>query len=123
DTVAEGVLTEEGGALLKLANGELSYSQYTKTNAERENGDTDQEPAYNTLTTPKGRQFTLQLPDGSRVWLNAASSIRFPVSFSNKERRVELTGEAYFEVAQKLAFRSATPNVDGSPSQSGKIPF
>jgi ferric-dicitrate binding protein FerR (iron transport regulator) len=54
---------------------------------------------YNTLTTNPGNQYQLVLPDGSRVWLNAASSIRFPASFGGKERRVEVTGEAYFEVA------------------------
>jgi ferric-dicitrate binding protein FerR (iron transport regulator) len=51
------------------------------------------------MATPKGRQFQLVLPDGSKVWLNAASSIRYPVAFNNKERRVEVSGEAYFEVA------------------------
>ena len=56
------------------------------------------ELAYNTLTTNPGNQYQLILPDGSKVWLNAASSIRFPVSFSEKERKVEVMGEAYFEV-------------------------
>jgi ferric-dicitrate binding protein FerR (iron transport regulator) len=55
---------------------------------------------YNTVTTPRGRQFSLVLPDGSRIWLNAASSIKFPTAFTGKERRVELAGEAYFEVAK-----------------------
>ncbi len=55
---------------------------------------------YNTVTTPRGRQFSLVLPDGSRVWLNAASSIKFPTAFAGKERRVELMGEAYFEIAK-----------------------
>jgi ferric-dicitrate binding protein FerR (iron transport regulator) len=54
---------------------------------------------YNTLTTNPGNQYQLVLPDGTKVWLNAASSIRFPVSFGGQERRVEVTGEAYFEVA------------------------
>ena len=54
---------------------------------------------YNTLTTNPGNQYQLVLPDGTRVWLNAASSIRFPASFGGKERKVEVTGEAYFEVA------------------------
>lgn len=56
-------------------------------------------PDYNTLATPKGGQYRLTLPDGSRVWLNAMSSIRFPVSFAGEERRVEVQGEAFFEVA------------------------
>jgi transmembrane sensor len=55
---------------------------------------------YNTLNTPRGRQFSLELADGSRVWLNAASSITYPTAFPGGERRVEITGEAYFEVAK-----------------------
>ena len=54
---------------------------------------------YNTITTPKGRQYQIALADGSKVWLNAASSIRYPAAFTGKERTVEITGEAYFEVA------------------------
>lgn len=55
---------------------------------------------YNTLTTPRGGQFQLVLADGTAVWLNASSSIRFPTRFAGNERIVELTGEGYFEVAK-----------------------
>lgn len=55
---------------------------------------------YNTLTTPRGGQFQVRLPDGTRAWLNAASSLRYPTAFKGAERRVEVTGEAYFEVAK-----------------------
>lgn len=55
--------------------------------------------AYNILRTPRGGQYNLVLSDGSRVWLNAATSLRFPVSFNGNDRTVELDGEAYFEVA------------------------
>lgn len=55
--------------------------------------------SYNTISTPKGGQFKVVLPDGSKVWLNAASSLSFPVLFADNERNVELSGEAYFEVA------------------------
>lgn len=55
---------------------------------------------YNTIRTPKGGQYQVELPDGTEVWLNASSSIRFPSSFSKERREVELEGEAYFEVAR-----------------------
>lgn len=53
---------------------------------------------YNTLKTLQGGQFAVVLPDGSKVWLNAASSLKYPVSFNNRQRTVELTGEAYFDI-------------------------
>ncbi len=58
------------------------------------------EISYNTITIPKGGQYQLVLADGTKVWLNAASSLRFPTAFTGKNRTVELTGEAYFEVAK-----------------------
>ncbi len=56
--------------------------------------------SYNTLSTPRGGQYQLVLPDGSRVWLNASSSIHFPTAFIGNQRNVDLTGEAYFEIAK-----------------------
>lgn len=57
-------------------------------------------PEFNTLVTPRGGQYELQLADGTKVWLNADSRLRFPVNFTGRERVIELTGEAYFEVAK-----------------------
>ncbi|MGN7722088.1 FecR family protein [Chitinophaga sp. 22620] len=84
-------ISQHGGAITQQ-NGRLQYA----ANAAAGN-------AYNTLATPPGGQYRLRLPDGTEVWLNAASSIRFPVTFSKNERKVELTGEAYFEVAQNAS--------------------
>ncbi|MFT4155870.1 FecR family protein [Parafilimonas sp.] len=53
---------------------------------------------FNTVSTPNGRQYQLKLPDGTRVWLNAASSVHYPLAFSGNERKVDITGEVYFEV-------------------------
>jgi ferric-dicitrate binding protein FerR (iron transport regulator) len=54
---------------------------------------------YNAMTTPKGRQYQLELADGSKVWLNAASSITYPTAFTGNERKVTISGEAYFEIS------------------------
>ncbi|MEP7259435.1 MAG: FecR domain-containing protein, partial [Flavitalea sp.] len=60
-------------------------------------------PAYNTIATPRGSQFQVILPDGTKAWLNAASSLRFPTAFTGNERIVELDGESYFEVAHNAS--------------------
>lgn len=62
-------------------------------------GDAQPELEYNTITTPQARKFAVELPDGSKAWLNAASSITFPTAFTGKKRMVQITGEVYFEVS------------------------
>jgi len=98
DSANNGALTQQGNIrVTKLQDGKLVYNQdgsFLSTTAE---------VAYNTVSTPRGGQYQLTLADGSQVWLNAASSIRFPASFTGKERKVEITGEAYFEVAKNTA--------------------
>lgn len=91
DSLGNGMVATQNGAQVILKSGELAYAPA---------GTTSNDIAYNTMTTPKGRQFQLTLPDGTRVWLNAASSLRYPTVFSGNERLVSVTGEAYFEVAR-----------------------
>lgn len=88
DSMGNGVIAEQQGAALTLHNGQLEY---------RTGKGADAAESYNTLVTPKGRQFRIVLPDGTLAWLNAASSIRYPVSFAKDMRRVEISGEVYFE--------------------------
>lgn len=91
DSFKNGMVASQNGAQVVLANGELSYDV---------TGNASAEVAYNSIHTPRGRQFHVQLPDGTDVWLNAASSIRYPTRFTGAERKVDITGEAYFEVAK-----------------------
>ncbi|GGH64305.1 ferric-dicitrate binding protein FerR (iron transport regulator) [Filimonas zeae] len=90
DSLQNGWGTTQQSANIQLQNGQLKYEAQAGASAAI---------AYNTLSTPRGRQFSIALPDGSRVWLNAASSITFPTSFTGNERLVSVTGEAYLEVA------------------------
>lgn len=93
DTASNGAISKEGDVTVIKLNGQLAYQNST---SQLLNSTTIE---YNTITTPKGGQYQLVLSDGSKVWLNAASSLRFPTAFIGKERRVELTGEGYFEIA------------------------
>jgi transmembrane sensor len=99
--VKSGVLASQGQTVLKKdKDGRVVYEGHAG-NAK------DSSEIYNTITIPKGGQFQIVLSDGSKVWLNSASSITFPTAFSKTERRVTITGEVYFEVAKNkhLPFR------------------
>ncbi|WP_316817564.1 FecR family protein [Pedobacter nyackensis] len=96
DAVGNGKVAQQSGiSISKTTKGQLVY-----TVSEGSHKDAEGRVAYNTIQTPRGGQYLINLPDGTRVWLNAASSLRFPVTFTGNERKVVLTGEAYFEVAK-----------------------
>lgn len=91
DKADSGAIAEENGVrIIKLNNGQLAY----KDAAGKPAGVT-----FNTLTTPRGGQYKILLPDGTAVWMNSASSLTYPTAFNEKERIVTLSGEAYFDVA------------------------
>lgn len=99
-----GTLAQEGNVnVVKLKEGEVKYERTGDVNLQ-------QGVVWNTLSTPRGGQYSLLLPDGSKVWLNAASSIKYPTQFSANQRRVIITGEVYFDV---VAIRTG----------AAKIPF
>ena len=91
DDAQNGTLAQQGNSKIIKLDGKLSYDPTNKNS---------REIIYNTISTPKGGQYQLELVDGSKVWLNATSSIHFPTSFIGNERRIEITGEAYFEIAK-----------------------
>ncbi|PUZ22496.1 FecR family protein [Chitinophaga costaii] len=89
DSVGNGPVASQHGVQVVQQHGQLAYTGVP------------QEMAYNTLSTPAGKTYRIVLPDGTQVWLNAASSITYPVAFTGKDRQVSMTGEAYFEVAHR----------------------
>lgn len=93
DSAANGALAQEGAAKVIKEGGQIVYKGAGAASS----------VVYNTMTTPRGRQYHLMLADGTRVWLNAASSITYPVAFTGSERTVSITGEVYFEVAHRAA--------------------
>jgi hypothetical protein len=105
DRVSNGLLAQQGNAMVsKLSGDKITYNADNNAAAQIQ---------YNTLTVPKGsKPVQLVLADGSEVWLDVASSITYPTAFAGKERKVEITGEAYFQVAP-LALKGG----------SGRVPF
>jgi len=109
DDAKNGKLVDQGNMkVVKLDSGMLAYYNNNKN---------DQTTVYNTISTPRGGQYQVKLPDGTLVWLNSASSLKFPTTFAGAKREVELSGEAYFEVVKNKAmpFKVAivTPSGDG----------
>ncbi len=98
DDISNGTLAKQGNITInKTSDGQIIYD------ASGAAGEKGFEGTYNTISTPRGGEYQVILPDGSKVWLNSASSIRFPTIFSDQQRDVTLTGEAYFEVARNPA--------------------
>ena len=93
ETTENGIITRQGNTKIEKEDGQIAYKAT----------DEKSEVFLNHIATPKGGQYQLILADGSKVWLNAASNLRFPASFEGNERVVELEGEAYFEVAKNTS--------------------
>jgi transmembrane sensor len=114
DSTGAGMLSVQGNTgVRKNGNGQIIYESGNGLN-------TPNETVYNILEVPNGGEYELVLSDGSKVWLNSASRIKFPVNFSGDTRDVELSGEAYFEIAKdkarpfKVHFKTSTVEVLGT---------
>lgn len=114
DTAADGTIPVQGGPAILNKDGTLTYEARNSSGL----------LAYNSIATPKGRQYKLVMSDGTKVWLNAASSLYYPVYFTNGARKVEVSGEAYFEVAErrdmqgkKIPFAVKINHTSGSPTE------
>ncbi|ATL49276.1 hypothetical protein COR50_20020 [Chitinophaga caeni] len=97
DSLGNGILTTQGSTKVIKTGDQISY----------QGADFQQQVVYNTISTPIGRTFRVMLPDSTKVWLNAASSITYPTAFNTNTREVSITGEAYFEVTHRpdIVFR------------------
>ncbi|EDM37349.1 putative anti-sigma factor [Pedobacter sp. BAL39] len=102
-----GILANQGDLYIsKDKDGQVIYHA-------SKSGTKTRGPVFNEISIPRGGQFQVNLPDGTKVWLNSASTLKFPLAFNKDERRVELTGEAYFEVKHQAS----------SKHKSGRLPF
>jgi len=109
DDAANGLLASQGNiAITKTENGQIVYE---KNNVDRSKLISNRS-VINTIQTPKGGKYQIRLPDGSKVWLNSASTLSYPTTFTGNERKVQLKGEAYFEISpnKKIPFRVQSDN-------------
>jgi len=108
DSTGMGKITKQGNVeIIKHGDGEIQYASAGSTPPAA--------IAYNELSTPRGGEYRLKLQDGTNVWLNAASSIRYPTAFTGKERKVQITGEAYFEIAKNADMPFRVTVLDPAP--------
>jgi len=105
DSSADGRMAAQGNTRISIIDGKIVYDPGKASDAD---------VAYNMVTTPRGGQYQVVLPDGTKVWLNATSSIKFPVAFTGNSRVVEVSGEAYFEVAKNpsMPFKAKVKDVE-----------
>lgn len=115
DNLQNGVLAQHSNTIIQKQGAVLMYNATTASNEKTT-------VTFNTLSTPRGGQYRVVLSDGSEVWLNAASSLRFPTAFTGNSRDVELTGEAYFEVA-KVSYPVGGDRRSGTKFGEGALPF
>ncbi|MDP2413542.1 FecR family protein [Daejeonella sp.] len=109
DDAANGLLASQGNiAITKTENGQIVYE---KNNVDRSKFISNRS-VINTIQTPKGGKYQVRLPDGSKVWLNSASTLSYPTTFAGNERKVQLKGEAYFEISanKNIPFRVQSGN-------------
>lgn len=116
DESENGILVNQGEIKVhKNSDGIIEYT-FSKQEISTIDDSDEAEPVYNTIETPVGGKYQLNLADGTKVWLNSASSLRFPIFFSEGNREVELKGEAYFEVSKdfkrKFRVRSGIQTVE-----------
>ncbi|MES2652862.1 MAG: FecR family protein [Bacteroidota bacterium] len=91
------IANSQGSQITKMQDGQLMYSMKPSSLTEEKSLKPEN---YNTISTPRGGKYQIILVDGTKVWLNASSSLKFPTSFAANQRSVEVTGEAYFEVTK-----------------------
>ncbi|MBL1411026.1 FecR family protein [Sphingobacterium faecale] len=101
EIMSDTVLADRGLRIFKRADGSISYAYDDNKAVQRE--------LYNTIVTPRGGEYSLTLPDGSKVWLNAATKLRYPLQFEDDNRTIELDGEAYFEIVKQKNENHAVP--------------
>lgn len=115
-----GELAKQAGvSITKTRNGQLVYE--IDGQPALRSGLNKGQQLLNTISTPRGGQYQIALPDGSKVWLNAESSLKYPVNFNTAKRRVELTGEAYFEVAKQGTTGQRTPFIVVTAQQEVEV--